>query len=72
MNKDKTGLILGGLVLATGGTVGGYFLYKRMKGGVGRIGAPIYYGDWNIGQIEAYQRQQGMLFQQRQGIPQVF
>ena len=71
--KKTTGLILGGLALAVGASIGGYFLYKNVKeGSVGQIGAPMYYGDWNIGQIDAFQRQQGMLLQQRQGIPQVF
>ena len=74
MDKRKTGLIMGGLALAALCGVGGYYLYVNMKESenVTGLGTPMYYGDWNTGQVGAYKRQQAMLLQQRQGIPQVF
>ncbi len=77
MDSKKTGLILGGVILAAGAGVGIYFLAKKYKepgtAGIGRAAQPrLYRGDWNAGASNAWRRQQGMLYAQRQGIPQVF
>ena len=74
MNKDKTGLIVGGLLLAAGAGVGGYFLWKSYKGEGSVSGMHIgtYYGDWNTNQINAWREQQARLFAQRHGVTQTY
>ena len=76
MNKQKSGLLLGGIALAVGGGVGIYFLAKKRKeskmAGYQVSGPATYYGDYNTGLMNAYNRQQGMLHAQRLGVPQVY
>jgi hypothetical protein len=75
--SKKTGLVLGGLILVAAAGIGGWFLAKKYKGdngtsGLRGLGTPTLYGDWNTNQLNAFRRQQGMLYHQRRGIPQVF
>jgi hypothetical protein len=76
MDSKKTGLILGGLVLTAGAGVGIYFLAKKYKeagtAGLGAFRNRLYHGDWNAQNMNAWRRQQGRLYTQRQGIPQNF
>lgn len=77
MDSNKTGLIIGGVLLAAGAGVGIYFLAKKYKEpGTAGLGAfrqpPLYRGDWNVNHENAWKNQHGRLYAQRKGIPQVF
>jgi hypothetical protein len=70
----KKGKLLGGLIMAAGAGVGIFFLARKYKDAdVGAVvRTPVYHGDWNRQRMNSWQRQQGLLFTQQQGIPQVF
>lgn len=72
--NSKSGLLLGGLLLAVGGGVGVWWVLRNKNSNVqGIAGAPPFPGaDWNHQQVQNWRLQQMKLHRQHQGIPQLF
>lgn len=68
--SDKTGLLLGGLVLAVGAGFGIYYLVRdngsEPTRGIGML------SDWNSQTVSDWRLQQMKLARQRQGVPQIY
>lgn len=68
--SDKTGLLLGGLLLTVGAGVGIYYLVRDNSSeatrGIGLL------SDWNSQTVSDWRLQQMKLARQRQGVPQIY